>query len=381
MRTAVDGDILRVREQGSGPRRRRMPRRCRWILLDPQVFDTRPHTPKDPWTSCAGASSHPGVAAFRDPVDATANSDEFLHYTSRRQPKGESDAAPHAPLSPRPAAAHLHKKTERHDMSDSNPLQSLRAPITAALSIFVVFAITNIHNAGADPNKANLKFYVFSVVFWALCISIAAWKSPQAQAASSITFTLTAFFATRLQSEFALTSFVATRMQRESGVAPDIEYSDFGSIGPTLWTLSGIMCGATFATAWTLSHRADRTPDEIDSIFHLDRIIGATLACVFPLMGLIVSNSYHSGTHTINAGTVILTFLSGFSLTALAVISPIAPAAFLAITLAWIHITHTSEQNRDVSIETISFPLIAIAATVGLFTLYSFKSPWSRESS
>ena len=98
-------------------------------------------------------------------------------------------------------------------------------------------------------------------------------------------------------------------------------------------------------------------------------------------MGLIASSSHHSGTHTINAGTVILMFLSGFSLTALAVISPIAPAAFLAITLAWIHITHGSEQNRDVSIEVISFPLIAIAATASLFTMYSFKSPWSRKSS
>lgn len=266
-------------------------------------------------------------------------------------------------------------------MSDSNPLQSLRAPITAVLSIFIVFAVTNLHDADADPNRTNLKFYVFSIIFWALCITVAAWKSPQAQAASSITFTLTAFLATRLQSEFALTTFEARRLQRESGAAPNIEYSDFGSIGPTLWTLSGIMCGATFATAWTLSHHADRTPDEINSIFQPDRIIGATLACIFPLMGLIASSSYYSGTHTINAGTVILMFLSGFSLTALAVISPIAPAAFLAITLAWIHITHSSEQNRDVSIDVISFPLIAIAATVGLFTMYSLRNPWSRKSS
>ena len=266
-------------------------------------------------------------------------------------------------------------------MSDSNPLQSLRAPITAVLSILIVFAATNLHDAEADPNRTSLKFYVFSIIFWALCISVATWKSPQAQAASSITFTLTAFFATRLQSEFALTAFEARRIQRESGATPDIEYSDFGSIGPTLWTLSGIMCGATFATTWTLSHHTDRTPDEIDSIFHLDRIIGATLACIFPLIGLIASSSYHSDTHTINAGTVILMFLSGFSMTALAVISPIAPAAFLAITLAWIHITHSSEQNRDVSIEVISFPLIAIAATAGLFTMYNFKSPWSRKSS
>ena len=266
-------------------------------------------------------------------------------------------------------------------MSDSNPLQSLRAPVTAALSIFIVFAITNVHDADADPNRTNLKFYVFSIIFWALCITVAAWKSPQAQATSSVTFTLTAFFATRLQSEFALTAFEARQMQRESGAAPNIEYSDFGSIGPTLWVLSGIMCGATFATAWTLSHHSDRTPDEIDSIFHLDRIVGATLACIFPLMGLIASSSYHSDTHTTNAGTVILMFLSGFSLTALAVISPIAPAAFLAITLAWIHVTHSWEQNRDVSIEVISFPLIAIAATAGLFTMYNFKSPWSRKSS
>lgn len=266
-------------------------------------------------------------------------------------------------------------------MGDSNPLQSLRAPITAVLSIFIVFAVTNLHEADADPNRANFKFYVFSIIFWVLCISVAAWKSPQAQAASSMTFTLTAFLATRLQSEFALTAFTARQMQRESGLTPDIEYSDFGSIGPTLWTLSGIMCGAAFATAWTLSHHADRTPDEIDSIFHLDRIIGATLACIFPLMGMLTSSSYYSGAHTINAGTVILMFLSGFSLTALAVISPIGPVSFLIITMAWIHITHSSEQNRDVSIEVISFPLIAIAATAGLFTMYSFKSPWSRKSS
>ncbi|WP_150116243.1 hypothetical protein [Actinomyces oris] len=305
---------------------------------------------------------------------------EFLHYTFRRHPRAVERNRTCAPI---PHGQHLRTfiKKERYDMGDSNPLQSLRAPITVVLSIFIVFAVTNLHEADADPNRTNFKFYVFSIIFWALCISVAAWKSPQAQAASSMTFTLTAFLATKLQSELALTAFEARRMQRESGFTPDIEYGDFGSIGPTLWTLSRIMCGATFATAWTLSHHADRTPDEIDSIFHLDRIIGATLACIFPLIGIIASSSYYSGAHTINAGTVILMFLSGFSLTALAVISPIGPAAFLAITLTWIHITHSSEQNRDVSVEVISFPLIAIAATVGLFTMYSLRNPWSRKSS
>ena len=260
-------------------------------------------------------------------------------------------------------------------MSDSNPLQSLRAPITAALSVFTIFSIIDLIDANDDPSTGPLAVHVISLIFWAICISIATWKSPQALAASSITFTLTAFLATRMQSDFDPTVFMKEQTL--------LRYKDstFPSIGPTLWILSGIMCGATFATAWTMSRNADRTPDEIDSIFRLDRIIGATLAGFFPLMGLIASNSYHSSTHTINAGTVILMFLSGFSLTALAVISPIAPTAFLAITLAWIHITHSSEHARDVSVEAISFPLIAIAATTGLFTMYSLKSPWSRKSS
>ena len=44
-------------------------------------------------------------------------------------------------------------------------------------------------------------------------------------------------------------------------------------------------------------------------------------------------------------------------------------------------LANTSEHARDVSVEAISFPLIAIAATTGLFTMYSYKSPWSRKSS
>ena len=265
-------------------------------------------------------------------------------------------------------------------MSDINPLKSLRAPITAVLSIFVVFAISNLRDAGADSNRASLSFYVFSIIFWSLCIGVAAWKSPQAQAASSITFTLTAFVATQLQSESTLTAFVARRMQLESGAEPGIEHSDFTSTGPTLWALSGIMCGATFATAWTTSHHADRYPDEIDSIFQPDRIFAATAACIFPLLGLIASNGFQSDTPTINTGTIILTFLSGFSLTALTAISPIAPISFLGITLAWIHITNNAEHTRDVSMEVISFPVIATAATAGLFTMYNRKKPRSTKS-
>jgi len=45
------------------------------------------------------------------------------------------------------------------------------------------------------------------------------------------------------------------------------------------------------------------------------------------------------------------------------------------------HIANTSDHARDVSVEAISFPLIAIAATAGLFTMYNFKSPWPRKSS
>ncbi len=265
-------------------------------------------------------------------------------------------------------------------MGDSNPLQSLRAPITAVLSIFIVFAVTNLHEADADPNRANFKFYVFSIIFWALCISVAAWKSPQAQAASSMTFTLTAFLATRLQSEFALTAFTARQMQRESGLTPDIEYSDFGSIGPTLWTLSGIMCGAAFATAWTMSRNADRRPEEIDSIFHPQRVISSGAACITPFIMLIAPYSSHSFISTNTTNFAIMAFLSGFLLTALSVISPTAPLFLLIITLTWMHIANTSEHARDVSIEAISFPLIAIAATAGLFTMHSFKSPWSQKS-
>ena len=169
-------------------------------------------------------------------------------------------------------------------------------------------------------------------------------------------------------------------MQLESGAEPGIEHSGFTSTGPTLWALSGIMCGATFATAWTTSHHADRYPDEIDSIFQPDRIFAATAACIFPLLGLIASNGFQSDTPTINTGTIILTFLSGFSLTALTAISPIAPISFLGITLAWIHITNNAEHTRDVSMEVISFPVIATAATAGLFTMYNRKKPRSTKS-
>ena len=260
-------------------------------------------------------------------------------------------------------------------MSDSNPLQSLRAPITAALSVFATFSIIDLIDANDDPNTGPLVVHVIPFIFWATCISIAAWKSPQALAASSITFTLTAFLATRMQSDFNPTVFIKEQtLLRYKG-------STFPSVGPTLWILSGIMCGATFATAWTMSRNADRRPEEIDSIFHPQRIISSGAACIIPFIMLIAPYSSHSFISTNTTNFAIMAFLSGFLLTALSVISPTAPLSLLIITLTWMHIANTSEHARDVSVEAISFPLIAIAATTGLFTMYSFKSPWSRKSS
>jgi membrane protein len=242
-------------------------------------------------------------------------------------------------------------------MSGIKAFQPLRAPITAVLSIFIVFAVADLHGVGPEYNSTDSSLSVFAIIFWALCIGAAAWNSPQAQAASCMVFTITAFMATQLQS------------------GEGDGNSDFTSTDPTLWALSGIMCGSTFATVLTSSRNSDRRPEEIDSIFQPDRAIISVLAPILPIMFLIAPSDSPSGLFTGNTGTALLMFLPGFFMAALAAISPVSSLSFLGITLTWIYVADSEESTWHSHIETVSLPLVAIAATAGLFTMYSYKKP------
>ena len=98
---APEGDILRVRGQDSGPRRRRTPptaqkcpRRRRTSPLGasgpmgrriPTGPATSAATPPGPAPSCADTGNRPDITTFTIRRTPTADTDNFLHYTSRRR--------------------------------------------------------------------------------------------------------------------------------------------------------------------------------------------------------------------------------------------------------------------------------------------------------
>ena len=99
--TAPGGDTLRVRGQDSGPRRRRTPptaqkcpRRRRTSPLGasgpmgrriPTGPATSAATPPGPAPSCADTGNRPDITTFTIRRTPTADTDNFLHYTSRRR--------------------------------------------------------------------------------------------------------------------------------------------------------------------------------------------------------------------------------------------------------------------------------------------------------
>ena len=71
----------------------------------------------------------------------------------------------------------------------------------------------------------------------------------------------------------------------------------------------------------------------------------------------------------------VITFLCGFTMTLFAGMSPFIPLIYLVITIGRYYAFDNSEAARNYLADILPVPLLAVSATVGLFTMYHYKKP------
>ena len=192
-------------------------------------------------------------------------------------------------------------------MNEDKPFQPLRTPAAVIISAFTVIALTDMYGADTESASFDLTATIVTLILWMTSIGAAAWNSPQAQGAASAVF--------------AITALIGERMPTSSEHNQD----DLSRISPTLWVLSGIMCGSAVATCDTINRmgKSLSTPRIKDQL--LERIGVAILVSILASAPLISSSHPRLWVSSGQLGTAITAFLCGFAMTSFAGLLPFTP--------------------------------------------------------
>ena len=120
-------------------------------------------------------------------------------------------------------------------MNEIKPFQPLQVPAAITVSAFAVIALTEMRELDPDSASFDLSTVIVSIIFWTISVGAASWNSPQAQGAASGVFTITALIGERIPG------------------SSEYGHDELAGISPTLWVMSGVMCGSAVATCATVN--------------------------------------------------------------------------------------------------------------------------------
>ena len=213
-------------------------------------------------------------------------------------------------------------------MNEIKPFRPLQVPAAITVSAFAVIALTEMRKLDPDSVSFVLSTVIASIIFWTISMGVASWNSPQAQGAASGVFTITALIGERMPGS------------REYG------QDELAGIAPTLWVLSGVMCGSAVATCATIS-RASKLRSSLDiKDLNFDKISVAALCCLLASAPLISSSYPRLWVPSEQLGAAVTAFLCGFAMTSLAGMAPFVSWIYLAITLGRYYTFDDAEAAR-----------------------------------
>ena len=242
-------------------------------------------------------------------------------------------------------------------MNEIKPFRPLQVPAAITVSAFAVIALTEMRELNPDSASFDLSTVIASIIFWTISVGAASWNSPQAQGAASGIFTITALIGERMPGS------------REYG------HDELAGITPTLWVLSGVMCGSAVATCTTINRMSKHhsTLSITDQL--LGRIVVAILASLLASAPLVSTSPSHLWATPGQTSMSVITFLCGFAMTTFAGLSPFIPPTYLVITLGRYYTFDDGEAARTYLTEVLPIPLLAVSTTAGLITMYHYKTP------
>ena len=247
-------------------------------------------------------------------------------------------------------------------MNEDKPFQPLRIPAAVIISAFTVIALTEIYGLDTESTSFDLPTTIVILIFWMISTGVAAWNSPQAQGAASAVFTITALIGEKIPT------------------SSEYDQGDLSRISPTLWVLSGIMCGSAVATCTAINRMSKhRSSLDIKGLI-LDKIAVVILVSILASAPLVSASYPRLWTSSGDLGAAITAFFCGFAMTSLAGMAPHVSLIYLAITIGRYYTFDDADAARSYLVETLPIPLLAISATVGLFSMYHDKRPRSTTS-
>lgn len=242
-------------------------------------------------------------------------------------------------------------------MNEIKPFQPLQVPAAITVSSFAIIALTEMRELDPDSASFDLSTVIASIIFWTISVGVASWNSPQAQGAASGIFTITALIGERMPGS------------REYG------QDDLAGIAPTLWVLSGVMCGSAVATCTTINRMSKLRSSLGIKDLNFDKISVATLSCLLASAPLASSSYPRLWVSSGQLGAAVTAFLCGFAMTSLAGMVPFISWIYLAITLGRYYTFDDTEAARTYLTEVLPIPLLAVSTTAGLITMYHYKTP------
>ena len=242
-------------------------------------------------------------------------------------------------------------------MDEIKPFQPLQVPVAIALSAFAIIALAELHSLDPGSDSTDSFTALTTIVFWTISAGVTTYNSPQAQGAASAVFTVTAL--------------IGEIMPADS----EHRQSILSEISPILWVLAGIMCGSAAATCTTIS----RTSNLHSTLGLKDRLLEtievAILASILASAPLVSTSPSRLWTSSGQASMSVITFLCGFTMTLFAGMSPFIPLIYLVITIIRYYTFDNTEAAGPYLADILPVPLLAVSATVGLFTMYQYKKP------
>jgi membrane protein len=242
-------------------------------------------------------------------------------------------------------------------MNEIKPFQPLQIPAAITISAFTVIALTEMRELDPDSASFDLSTVIASIVLWMTSVGVASWNSPQAQGAASAVFTITALISERIPG------------------SSEYGHDELAGISPTLWVLSGVMCGSAVATCATTSRTSKLRSSLSIKDLNFDKISVAILSCLLASAPLVASSYPRLWVSSGQLGAAVTAFLCGFAMTSLAGMVPFISWIYLAITLGRYSTFDDTAAARTYLTEVLPIPLLAISATAGLITMYHYKKP------
>lgn len=242
-------------------------------------------------------------------------------------------------------------------MNEIKPFQPLQVPAAITVSAFAVIALTEMRELDPDSASFDLSIVIASIIFWTISVGAASWNSPQAQGAASGVFTITALIGERIPG------------------SSEYGHDELAGISPTLWVMSGVMCGSAVATCATVNQMSKLRSSLGIKDLNFDKISVATLSCLLASAPLASSSYPRLWVSSGQLGAAVTAFLCGFAMTALAGMVPFISWIYLAITLGRYYTFDDAEAARTYLIEVLPIPLLAVSTTAGLITMYHYKKP------